>query len=279
MRALSAQGTAVPRVLAFDGTWLIQEDIGGRRLAEAIADAPPAAAEAALDAALASLAAIHRAGRTAALERRVAVLGARTDWLMRLFERANVVGRQLGLPAPPLQREALAALLRVRDPWLIKWDARLGNVLVAPDARLVWIDWEHCGSRNRLDDVAWLLCDEYVPDLPEAEQRLLDRHLRGFADGWAPDEAARYLAAYGTFHSLVRLSVVLDRKGAGPWWDRPRCLAADMPDISCEGALVLCRRAARWAARTPLTEALAPWLSEAGAAIVALPADGRVVTA
>jgi hypothetical protein len=261
----------VPRVLAFDGTWLIQEDVAGQRLSEHLAAAGAAEVEAWLEAALVALDRLHRAGRAAGLERRVIVLGRDPAWIRRLLGRVDIVAGQADIAAPPLPAEALVDLLRVREPWLIKWDARPGNALVGEGGRLVWIDLEHCGCRNRLDDLAWLLCDEYAPDLPEVEARLLERHLRAFAEGWGPGEAARYLAAYGTFHGLVRLSVILDRKGRGPWWDRRRCLAADMPDVSRAGALTLARRAGRWAGRCPLTAPLVPWLVAVERRIAATP--------
>jgi hypothetical protein len=261
----------VPRLLAFDGTWLIQEDVGGRRLSEALAEAGPEEVERLLDSALASLDRLHRAGRAEGLERRVVALGSSPDWRRRLLGRAGIVAGQVGVPAPRPPEAALIELLRLREPWLIKWDARPGNALVGAGSRLTWIDLEHCGCRNRLDDLAWLLGDEYVPDLPEIEARLLDRHLPIFAEGWDPGEAAGYLAAYGTCHGLVRLSVILDRKGKGPWWDRRRSLAADMPDVSKEAALAVARRAQRWAGREPLTARLLPWLDAVGRRIEAAP--------
>ncbi len=51
----------MPRVLAFGGTWLVQEDLDGWRLSQALADATEADGEAWLDAALPSLPDVHRA--------------------------------------------------------------------------------------------------------------------------------------------------------------------------------------------------------------------------
>jgi hypothetical protein len=262
LQALAEQGAPVPQVLAFDGTWLIQEDVGTGRLSHRLAGGDAVTVEHWLDMALASLDRLHLAGRAAGLEHRVVTLGASPDWCRRVIDRAEVVGRQVGIAPPALEVDRIATNMRVRQPWLLKWDARPGNAVIDNSGRLSWIDFEHCGCRNRLDDVAWLLCDEYVPNLPDVEERLLARHLPAFAVGWDATEAAAYLATYGTFHGLVRLSVIIDRKGKGPWWDRRRCLAADAPDVSREGALNVAHKTQRWAGRNRLTAPLAPWLAK-----------------
>ena len=57
---LSSRSNAVPRVLAFDGTWLIQEDVGKWRLSQALAGASQAESERWLDRAMGALAEIHQ---------------------------------------------------------------------------------------------------------------------------------------------------------------------------------------------------------------------------
>ena len=71
LRARGARGAPVPRLVAFDGAWLIQEDLGATRLPQALAAGDGVETEALLDAALSALAATHRAGRSAGLERQV----------------------------------------------------------------------------------------------------------------------------------------------------------------------------------------------------------------
>ncbi|MDA0951732.1 MAG: hypothetical protein O3A38_03695 [Proteobacteria bacterium] len=68
LRSLHAQAAAVPEVLAFDGRWLIQEDIAGERLSRALRRVGKEEAFALQDRALASLDAIHDAGRRPALQ-------------------------------------------------------------------------------------------------------------------------------------------------------------------------------------------------------------------
>ena len=94
----------------------------------------------------------------------------------------------LGIPAPDLDRNALLGLLGVPEPRFVKWDARPGNAYVV-DGTVFWFDWEHAGKRNALDDMAWLLGDEFVPEYPEMELRLIDAFVGKFADSGAAQTA------------------------------------------------------------------------------------------
>ncbi|MGQ0663028.1 MAG: phosphotransferase [Pseudomonadota bacterium] len=261
LRALSERGVAVPRVLGFDGTILLQEDVAGDRLAVVLSEAAPEDGERWLDAALHGLAQAQRAGREARLQLRVPRIGADADWIATLVERPARICDYLGLPSPRLPGPELIERLKVADPHFIKWDARPGNALARADGRVAWFDWEHCGARDRLCDMAWLLGDEYVPDWPAVEERLISKHLAEFADGEDRADAGDYLAAFGTFHILVRLGLILLRKKDGPWWDAARCLAGDKVGVTQEQALRIARRAARWAGRSRLTENLSPALA------------------
>lgn len=109
-------------------------------------------------------------------------------------------------------------------------------------------------ARNRLDDLAWLLADEYNVDNEAAEGHLLDRHLDKFKDEHDADATFEYLMVYGTLHMCVRLGLILDhkvnnkggRKGhgenEGDWWDAKYCLSGDkigvtqiMAERQCQG--------------------------------------------
>ena len=263
LRHLGAQGAPVPRVLAFNGLMLLQEDLGNRRLSGALHGASVETIERLLDEALGALAAIHRAADAAGLDDAVLALGVDRDWVTALIDRPAVLGNFLEHRCPVPKLKDLLDLLMLVRPRFIKWDTRPGNAILRPQGGMAWIDWEDCGARNRLDDVAWLLGDEFVPDLPAAvEERLLARHLPVFADGMQPDDAGDYLAAFGTFHMCVRLCLILSERGEGEWWDHDHCLAIDYVGVTLQHAERLCLRAARWSARSSLTEMLSPWLLE-----------------
>ncbi len=260
MRALREQGAPVPAVLASDGLWMIQEDLGPNRLSQALQGATRQEGESLLDRALSSLAEVQAAGRAAKLDTRVVTIGATLEWISTFIDTPRRLGEHLDLPAPALAEAELVSRLRVTKAGFIKWDARPGNAILRAKGSVAWFDWEHSGARNPLDDLAWLLGDEYLPDWPEVEARLLTKHLGAFADPEAPAAGRSYLAVFGTFHMCVRLALILSKKGEGPWWDWSRCLARDKVGVSLSAARTTSLRAARWASRTTLTEPLVAWL-------------------
>ena len=261
LAALGRHGVPAPALLGDNGAQiLLQEELSGVRLSRALADADgrPARVEALLDSALGALAEAHAAGSAEGLERRVTTLGETEPWRRRLVERPAALGRHLELPAPAFDEPAVIERIAVRTPRFVKWDARPGNALVDERSRVHWFDWEHAGARNRLDDLAWALGDEFVPDDPDVEARLLERHLPRFADGLDEIDARDYLATYGTLHVAVRLGLILKHVDDA-WWDLDRCIAEDRIGVTLGCALRLCARGARWAAAGRHTGPLSAW--------------------
>ena len=85
--------------------------------------------------------------------------------------------------------------------------------------------------------------------------------------GRGADEAAAYLAAFGTFHMCVRLGLILKYKERGEWWDAAYCLERDKIGVTRAQALLTARRAARWAGRAAPVRSLAPWFVSVAARI------------
>lgn len=258
LRQLKQQDAPVPGIIARDGKWIVQEYLGGERLSQAIDAASPEARRVLLEAAMESLIALHQAGRRAGLEQRVIVIGKNPSWLETLMDMPLRIGEHLAMPAPALPRAAVIARLAVEKPVFIKWDARPGNAAVRDDGTVAWFDWEHCGCRAPLDDVGWLLGDEWSPDDPAGEAALLATYLADFTDD-DPAAARDYLMTFGTLHMCVRLSLILSRKDDGDWWDRDYCLNGDKIGITLQEATTLARRAARWSAASTLLGPLSPW--------------------
>lgn len=260
LEALHDNGAPVPRLIGIEGRWLVQQDLGTARLSTALRRADERQAVRLLDGALASLAACHEAGRKAGLADRVYRIGDKPNWLAQLIESPKRLGEFAGLPAPALDVAALEARLAPRQPAFIKWDARPPNAIPYRDGGAGWFDWEHCGCRNALDDLAWFLGDESVPDLPDVETALLRRHLDAFAGGLRPGEALDYLRAFGVLHMTVRLGIIMG--------DAKKRTDGD-GDEDGEGTIprtapMLCRRARRWAGESPETAPLAGWFLELG---------------
>ena len=260
LRALERRGAPVPALLAVSGIWLIQQDVGSFRLSAALNAGDPGLGEEGLEAALSGLRLIHEAGRSAGLEQSLVVIGARRDWLERLVDQPRRIGLRLSLPAPRLDGDRLIELLTPLVPAFVKWDARPANSALDLQGHVGWFDWQYCGCRDPLDDVAWLLTDEFVPLWPQIESRLIERHLVAFAGKREASEALVYLRSFGTLHMLQRLGLIIDSKGDGPWWRWSSCLEADSVAVTRQAVERLCRRAALWATEAPALSALASWL-------------------
>ena len=255
LRELRAAGAPVPAVLAFDGEWLIQEDLGERRLATALGNGDVRSAGAWVSRALAALLLCQRAGEKAGLSQRVAPIGATSEWIAGLLATPARVAARLDLVDPDIGASVMPLQLAPRHYAFIKWDARPGNALRVEDGAeeggVGWIDWEHCGTRDALDDLAWLLCDEYMPDDDGLESALLKRFLPLFAlqSRRSPEDALDYLSRFGCLHTCMRLFLVLKNKGAGAWWNPDACERTDRVGVTAVGARRLCSRGARWSRR------------------------------
>ena len=275
LRELRAAGAPVPAVLAFDGEWLIQEDLGAQRLSAALgADDPLGAAEhAAL--AVTALLLCQTAAAKAGLAQRVAPIGVKPDWLAGLLSVPARVAQQLGLPDPAVGDVISSEQLQPRRRSFVKWDARPGNAVLAEGGGVGWIDWEHCGTRDALDDLAWLLCDEYMPDDARLEVELLRRFLPPFAQlsGRSPRDALLYLSRFGSLHACMRLHLVLKQKGDGAWWNPEACERTDRVGVTPQAASRLCLRGARWARRMPHGERMARFFLDAAECLSERPLD------
>lgn len=262
---LARQGTPAPRLLGYDDDrLLLQEKLQGPRLAQAMHTASPDEVSRLLDAALAALSASQRAGSAESLEDEMPPLGGDRDWIDDFLRRPLVIGGYLQARPRRPRIDELRTLLRIRRPRFIKWDARPGNAIATTERGVAWFDWEHCGVRNRIDDAVWLLADEFTPDDADVEERLLDAHIEAFADGQSTDAAREYFYAYGVFHSVVRLGLILSYKKDEPWWDTDYCLAHDKAGVSLDCVLRLAARARRWAGRSSTARPLADWFDAIG---------------
>lgn len=272
---LNQQNAPVPTVLFFNGIVLLQEALPGVRLSTLLATADSASCRALLAEALSSLHQIHLAAERAGLDQAVPLLGNEEDWIARHIRQLRKIGDALDIPVPSLDKPSLQDILLPLKPRFVKWDARPGNAMVAPNGKVAWFDWEHCGARNRLDDLVWLLCDESVPFCMKTEQALLAEFVPLFADGATLVAAHRYAAVAGVLHCTARLGLILHKQqGEEGWWDKQEILDYDYIGVTPQQAQLLCARAAAWAQREPLVAPLARWFGKVAASIESLP-NGR----
>lgn len=260
LRALAPHGIA-PRLILQDGTRVVQEAVAGTRLPVALAvgdEAAPDRIARAWDALVTAQDALAKAG----LAETLPALGAKPDWQARFADMPRKLGAALSIPLPDHEFGALLAV----DPALagpIKWDSRPGNAILRPDGRICWFDWEHAGLRNRSDDAVWFFADEWMPEVPA----LLDRAVSGLSDrtGVAGPALRERIDAQIVAHCCVRLLLIHDLKGDGPWWPAEACLAQDRVGVTRACAHRLSVRAAAAAARVPGLVALQGLFDAAGA--------------
>ena len=87
----------------------------------------------------------------------------------------------------------------------------------------------------------------------------MDRFSRDFA---SPDEALDYFGVMAVFHTVVRLSLIIQNKGSGPWWGTTYCLEGDKVGITLRCARRLVWRGAAWADKSSFTRPLAEWFRD-----------------
>lgn len=263
LKQLSKTTKFVPQLIATDGRFrLVQEKLEGARLSSALNTANDEELESLLIQALQSLSRLHHMGSESGFDHKFKAIGYDQEWINGLLYRPLVIGKHFKcIPKEP-NLQQLTTLFKVNKPRFIKWDARPGNALCHPQGYVTWFDWEHCGVRNRLDDMAWLLCDEFVPNKPEIELRIINEFIDQFADQYSKDQAEQYLYTFGVFHSCVRLGLILSYKKDGSWWNLQKCIDGDKAGVTQQLAIRLCNRARRWAEKSEYTECLSPWFDE-----------------
>lgn len=263
LRALHENGAPVPEIYAFDGLWMVQEDLGNRRLSFQLNGEDRDERARAMEAAVVGLADCHDAARAAEPLKSAHLLGFKRDWIEKLIQNPRQIGKRIGVSAPRLDMDELVPFLRVRTASVVKWDSRPGNAAIQDDGTCAWFDWEHCGRRNPPDDLAWLLGDEFMPDEPEYEAQILTSHVGRFSKGFdSVEETLLYLLAFGVFHMTVRLEMIVRRRiRDGEWWDFDYCIKGDKIGVAPVCLERLCRRGARWALANEATRPLSGWFA------------------
>jgi hypothetical protein len=262
LRELNFGGAAVPKLLHYGDNWLIQEDLGDIRLSMALAKSNDQTGKNLLLKCIEGIAEIHLVGTERHLEHHLPQLGVQDEWLLKFIKTPERLGSFLDLPTPSLDTAKLIEDLKFQTRSFVKWDNRPGNIIISKQGYPKWIDWEHCGVRNALDDFAWLLGDEYVPDWIDAEDTLLTAALNTLENGINTLEAHSYLMVFGTFHMSQRLSLILSKKDDGPWWDTSECITNDRVGVFHVAAKRICSKASRWAKKNEHTAPLSAWFEK-----------------
>ena len=255
LKRLSAAGCPVPKYLGGAGGIFFQDDVGSRRLSGVLAVSDPAGRQRLAAGAIDSLLRIQDAGQRAGLDEIVPALGTKRDWVMGFLGTAITSSEDWGVAPPAIDAEALADLLHVEPRQFLKWDARPGNASVGGDGVVYWFDWEHCGKRQGMEDIAWLAGDEFWP---LGAQPVIDI----LQDRLPPDRAEgdiRYLTHFMVFHIVQRLNLIRNRVRKAGWADPHKAMRLDKIGSDRDLARRLCRHGAEWAERQDLTRPMVPW--------------------
>jgi hypothetical protein len=263
LECLHDGGAPVPNCLAFNGLVLFQEDAGSVRLSDQLALSKDASAYSqTMTRLIDSLFDVYRVADSAGLQTRVPIIGRDSEWVTALIDRTALIGHAVGVVSPRPDVERMEALFQVIDPEFVKWDARAANAVQRDDGSIWWIDWEHCGARHRLDDLAWLLADETVPVFPDAEMTLIGKVLPRYAAGALGAASTEYLFTFGVSHMAVRLARILANKGEESWGDHGPENPTDEERVDLNDALRLCHRAQRWCEHGQAVRVLSNWFKD-----------------
>lgn len=262
LRTLGPTGF-VPNLRAISEDWIVQEFIEGTRVPVVVDEAADEAARQVLiDGCLESLAGIHEAAHVLNLRHRMPKLGVADNWLWNRTGAAKRISKAADLTPPDLDRDALVKAMDVKRDEFIKWDARPGNAMVA-EGRTVWFDWEDCGRSKALDDLAFVLCDEWTALEEDTVQALKAQWFERFNRSLSADQGMEYLHNFGVCHMLLRLRSALKLHARkNDWWDRAYCLNGDKVGVTAEETGRLIRRMRVWADDAPLWRPILPWLDE-----------------
>lgn len=270
---LSQTNAPISRLIAFNGFLVLQEKLEGIRLAVALQKAEADRYKYLLERTLDSLLVIYQEADRLGLEHKVPLLGAEPSWLTRLTDLPAILGIVLDVPCPKPEIGHIHDILLPLHPRFVKWDARPGNAIINQNDEIFWFDWEHCGARNRLDDLVWVLCDEFLPDYPDIEDEILEQYLPLLGEGQRHEDALRYCRVAGVLHFCVRIGLILSKKQGGAWWDMQDNLKYDEAGVTLVQTQQLCYRASRWAAKEPLTRDMSDWFLQIAEKLAELPED------
>jgi len=260
LRTLGPSGY-VPKLKAVVENWVVQEFVAGERLPMVLHETSSMAErEELVGDSLQSLVQIHELAHSVNLHHRVPRVGTAENWLWNRTGAAMRISRSIGISPPELDREELVELMDVKRDEFVKWDARPGNAMVAEDG-ILWFDWEDCGRSKALDDLGFVLCDEWMDIDTDAEERLLKTYFPFFNRSLSQQQGELYLRLFGVTHMILRIRMAqkLHRR-ENDWWDRDYCLQGDKVGVTASEMSRLVKRIHRWSDGVEQFSSLTPWL-------------------
>ena len=262
LRTLGPSGY-VPKLKAVVENWVVQEFVAGQRLPVVLDNIESMAEREKLVAdSLESLIHIQEQAHSSNLHHRVPKVGTVEKWLWNRTGAAKRISKSIGITPPDLDRESLVELMDVKRDEFVKWDARPGNAMVTED-RVLWFDWEDCGRSKALDDLGFVLCDEWMAIDAGTEERLFKTYFPFFNRSLSAEQGEFYLRLFGVTHMLLRIRMaqkLYSRKDE--WWDRDYCLEGDKIGVTATEMARQVSRIRLWADGIEQFGSLIPWLDD-----------------
>ncbi len=253
-------GPHVPKLLGQKGNFVLQSRLIGQRLSEALELSNVETRKELLISAGMSLIELQVKANDSDLLSEAPKIGDRKGWHLDFAKSPDRLAEQISASPPVYEPDLLASIIAVRLPSFVKWDSRPGNALVDAQGSVGWFDWEHCGVGSAEDDLVWMLADEWSPNVPEAEFELLKR-MASIHDEDFETLVSRFHTK-AVLHSIIRLGLILRRKGDGPWWNAESSLKNDRVGVSPAHVKRVITRAGRWAGAHPHLRGLTEFLHQ-----------------
>ena len=247
LTALEPSGVT-PRLKAVSDVWVIQQFLHGTRLPIVLDSSDDAAEhETIVGGALDALLKIYEVADRTSLVRRVPVIGSQRQWFTDRLAVVSKLSEYLNIRRPHVDWDQIADSFDHPRDEFIKYDARPGNAIWSDNAAY-WFDWEDCGGGRRIEDLIFVLCDEWTAISAETEQKLFDAYLPSFAGSLSIDDAELYARHYGVLKIINRLNRALEHHVAmNGWRDRDDALLNDQIGNTRSEIERLCQRGRRWA--------------------------------
>ncbi len=262
LQFLAAEGAPVPRVLGLRDGLLLQSDAGRNRLSFVMQKADADTQVVLGRAAMAGLQTCRAAlARRPDLLGRLPGLGTRPGWAENFVSRPFFLSGDLGIAPPDIDSDMAARALTRLPEAFTRWDARLANAAAQPDGSVVWFDWQLFGRRAGVEDLGWLIADDWW-SLDAARSEALLSEIVPFAEDRV---LARRVAL---FVGAARLGKIHARIEAAGWGDADEALRLDLIGAVPEVVLGLSARMAALARDDTLVGGLADWFDAAGAALL-----------
>lgn len=253
----SFSGTGqVPRLVLQDKEWVVQERIVGERLSLRMEMAEADGRRNLMIAASRGLISLQQAGTATALLEIAPRIGARPGWFEDFARLPTHLADRMGIVIDDYDGSLIAPSLQGETRVFVKWDARPGNALVTKNDKLVWFDWEHCGTGSPEDDLVWFFADEATPTDEPATRVAIAYAADVF--GLEHTKLETRFLRKAVLHSIQRLLLILDRKGNGSWWSVREIMERDHVGVTPAHVRRLCVRATAWTRLLPEMQPLIP---------------------